>query len=1356
MATKCYTTAEINRLNGSLVENQDGTVSVFIPNNLGVLAPVILTKQCCSLLNTNYVFDVVNQKCLWSTTPTTDCKITDVFKIALNPQGNDGVILNFGSNDSCVLDVSFDYLFKIKCETLNDLLLGGVNSDYSEVNPELVSQITSLQLLIEEQTVDCEKLQSQINLISLEIENTSYSITCDFSFSKTTTVKPLVNNLISFDKTAFKSTSTLNEDLSSVKSSTRELPSRSARNTTVTYCLQEPQGLTAWENIIGSTNYQTFINGASGGYTCDDLQELINLNTTTISNGEQPLIIECDTPFGTKTQLIDELNVLLGRQKICLSQLNFLNSQLENLQATLNEDLTNSCIRPIDMFESFDITMTVDVLSGSTYSTVYEGTDFFPQIGFGNLYNYLINNQNSGFYVCGGPECSPMYLNLQGFPQSNTNTCQEVADNLIQTLYEQSNLSATTNGIDVFNASLSNSAFTSSWLNYQTTISDENLLSLMANNKIRIGFKINHVCDDICILVDNIKLNKVCTNIDKTNIFVTSSPGFELDRIRDNKKSWLKNTTLVNRDFEILNHKNLNPIRQTNYNVEDDRLVINTKEIDLDVSLASAIVTDVWNYISTNPCILIGDTTCGLDNECLYKSFQDESCFEFMDNEPYVFMDSDYEGKAISGCCDPCQIIGYETVEFFDNQPATSYGTFLTAFTGSSSSSYNILGTAFYNSNLTGKIPYSLTSTILSDADSVVITSDVVVSGNNLWAANGSAANGRLNNCGIWATKGAPDPNEPENEWIGFSKCIEISTSGIYSIGVAADNNARFKINGELFYDADIVSTSTFTYWRVFEVTLSAGTNVIELEGRNESARASFGAEIYQADIATLSAMTTTSELEDVIIFSTKDFRWETNGNIPVVFDLGQNSGYSCPAGYFLNKCGTGVTCSILTTELIPIYQKCCGDNLIEFDNLLTTPLSSITVVEDFEYIISSELINAKNRQTISSYPTLKALYHRYMNSSEYCDTISSAFDYQSMDQFAGLIGNYWVDLIEQVIPSTTIWGSVKIYSNTIFDQQKFKYKSYSSLLCTNPFSGISVSNPINGTDGETENVEIIMTNINLSPNNKTFSTKCNQLHIAQMNHGSEFIGTVNILGNQVNEDKTCDTQDTAINECSLQLSVNIDGVTVTPNVIGAAAPVTYLWSNGQTGPTTTFPSGGTQSLTVTDTNCCTATVEFFVNHLTACYYSLPDTVRWLTLGFDTFGVTGYTYEMSSMVVNDVELITGSAPTYTLTNANLDLVPTPNGDTYSNFVTFLNQSFNTLGLTDYTAQLSLLNNENVTNDKYNGFYIIRPIVDSFNMYISEIGNLDTIYTDLGIGSGPSQAYRTSLCNITVVNGQVIE
>jgi hypothetical protein len=119
------------------------------------------------------------------------------------------------------------------------------------------------------------------------------------------------------------------------------------------------------------------------------------------------------------------------------------------------------------------------------------------------------------------------------------------------------------------------------------------------------------------------------------------------------------------------------------------------------------------------------------------------------------------------------------------------------------------------------------------------------------------------------------------------------------------------------------------------------------------------------------------------------------------------------------------------------------------------------------------------------------------------------------MDQFANLIGDYWVDIIEQVIPATTIWGSVKIYTNTIFDQQKFKYKQYSSLFGGNPFQCLEVLSPINGVSGQCQDVDVITTVISvpvegeLTP--KPVYNYSNKLCIAQMNWGSEFIGTVSV-----------------------------------------------------------------------------------------------------------------------------------------------------------------------------------------------------------------------------------------------------
>ena len=112
------------------------------------------------------------------------------------------------------------------------------------------------------------------------------------------------------------------------------------------------------------------------------------------------------------------------------------------------------------------------------------------------------------------------------------------------------------------------------------------------------------------------------------------------------------------------------------------------------------------------------------------------------------------------------------------------------------------------------------------------------------------------------------------------------------------------------------------------------------------------------------------------------------------------------------------------------------------------------------------------------------------------------------MEQFSNLLGDYWVDIIEQVIPATTIWGSVKIYTNTIFDQQKFKYRAYSSIFCEDSFDGISLPSPINNSLHISENASVSLTTVN----SKNKPTICEKIYITQMNMGSEFIGTIKII----------------------------------------------------------------------------------------------------------------------------------------------------------------------------------------------------------------------------------------------------
>jgi hypothetical protein len=65
------------------------------------------------------------------------------------------------------------------------------------------------------------------------------------------------------------------------------------------------------------------------------------------------------------------------------------------------------------------------------------------------------------------------------------------------------------------------------------------------------------------------------------------------------------------------------------------------------------------------------------------------------------------------------------------------------------------------------------------------------------------------------------------------------------------------------------------------------------------------------------------------------------------------------------------------------------------------------------------------------------------------------------------------------------------------------------------------------------------------------------------------------------------------LSECTLQVSVSLDGLTATANLIGAATPVIVQWSNGDTTQSSTFVSEGDYSVTVIDANCCSVTTEF-------------------------------------------------------------------------------------------------------------------------------------------------------------------
>ena len=136
--------------------------------------------------------------------------------------------------------------------------------------------------------------------------------------------------------------------------------------------------------------------------------------------------------------------------------------------------------------------------------------------------------------------------------------------------------------------------------------------------------------------------------------------------------------------------------------------------------------------------------------------------------------------------------------------------------------------------------------------------------------------------------------------------------------------------------------------------------------------------------------------------------------------------------GSITDVCGTNTTSSVCVNPL----------------NFLDILPSEINVKDVFDNLVITNLIDAKSRQTISGYPLLMLFYELYLNASNCGADISGHLTYDNLFEFMDKIGDYWLDLLEQVVPSTTIWegcdNSGKIYRNTIFDQNKFTYKKYS------------------------------------------------------------------------------------------------------------------------------------------------------------------------------------------------------------------------------------------------------------------------------------------------------------------------
>jgi hypothetical protein len=109
-------------------------------------------------------------------------------------------------------------------------------------------------------------------------------------------------------------------------------------------------------------------------------------------------------------------------------------------------------------------------------------------------------------------------------------------------------------------------------------------------------------------------------------------------------------------------------------------------------------------------------------------------------------------------------------------------------------------------------------------------------------------------------------------------------------------------------------------------------------------------------------------------------------------------------------------------------------------------PLPKRKTFFEFAQTFWLNMINVRNRQYSSNgktggYPTLESIFWRYLESNETINIPNDNFTYKTMLEYVNGLGDYWIRLIEQMVPATTIWNTGIKLENSIFHRQKFVWR---------------------------------------------------------------------------------------------------------------------------------------------------------------------------------------------------------------------------------------------------------------------------------------------------------------------------
>jgi hypothetical protein len=161
----------------------------------------------------------------------------------------------------------------------------------------------------------------------------------------------------------------------------------------------------------------------------------------------------------------------------------------------------------------------------------------------------------------------------------------------------------------------------------------------------------------------------------------------------------------------------------------------------------------------------------------------------------------------------------------------------------------------------------------------------------------------------------------------------------------------------------------------------------------------------------------------------------DTGYELETVIDNTQTESVGDESHLILNRKNIEVYLSSAQAVDFDIYRK-SRDLELTFGTISLLPQTGVTFAEYVDLMLHQQIRNSNVVKYRKNYITLEDIYQDYVSQTNFVP-----YTFPDINLFIEKMSPYWTSVVDQIIPSTTLWTGGNLISNNIFGRPKYQYK---------------------------------------------------------------------------------------------------------------------------------------------------------------------------------------------------------------------------------------------------------------------------------------------------------------------------